>query len=56
MFEFIDSPLDSLAHLVRFVLTRPLINPVMKHIAVLSANITDEVIIPPNTASILVDF
>ena len=56
MFEFIDSPLDSLAHLVRFVLTRPLINPVMIYIAVLSANVTDESSIPTNTASVLVDF
>ena len=53
MFEFTDSPLDSLEHLVKFVLMRLLINPIVKHIAVVSTNVTN---IPTNTASILVDF
>ena len=57
MFEFTDSPLNSLAHfVVRFVLTRLLMNPTMKHNTVVNTNVKDEAIIPTNTASILLDF
>ena len=56
MFEFTDSPLDSLTHLVRFVLTQPLVNPIMKHTIVVNTNVTDEAITPTNTSLFPVDF
>ena len=55
MFEFTGSLLNSSAHLVWFVLTRPLINPMMRHTIVVNASDTDEAIRPTDTALFPVD-
>lgn len=41
---------------MRFVVLLPLANPIMKHNAAVSKNVTDEVITPTNTSPIPIDF
>ena len=45
---------DSLAHLVSFVHTQPLMNPIMKHSIVVNANVTDEEIMASSTSPVQV--